>query len=88
MLKLASPRDANLRGSHVSYHFENGYAVIQALIKSGVIGDFRAPDIIRFGFTPLFIDKDDVLKAVEILDDIMKNSCWDRPEFKKKQFVT
>lgn len=88
MLKLASPRDANLRGSHVSYHFENGYAVIQALIERGVIGDFRAPDIIRFGFTPLFIDKDDVLKAVKILDGIMKNSCWDKPEFKKKQFVT
>jgi kynureninase len=59
-LKLASPRDAMHRGSQVSFRFRNGYAAMQALIELGVIGDFRAPDLMRFGFTPLYIDAEDV----------------------------
>ena len=59
MLTLASPRDSNLRGSQVSFRFDNGYAAMQALIDRGVVGDFRAPDIMRFGFTPLYIDAAD-----------------------------
>ncbi len=87
-LELASPRDPNLRGSQVSFRFEEGYAAMQALIARGVIGDFRAPDIMRFGFTPLFIDTQDVERAVEILADIIKNRLWDKPEYKTRQRVT
>ncbi len=87
-LHLASPRDPNLRGSQVSFHFTEGYAAMQALIAHGVIGDFRAPDIMRFGFTPLYIDEQDVERAVEILADIMQNRLWDAPEYKIRQRVT
>ncbi len=87
-LHLASPRDPNLRGSQVSFHFTEGYAAMQALIVRGVIGDFRAPDIMRFGFTPLYIDEQDVERAVEILADIMQNRLWDAPEYKIRQRVT
>ena len=88
MLELASPRDANKRGSQISFRFENGYAVMQALIARGVIGDFRAPDIIRFGFTPLYIDNNDVDGAVRILAEIMETRAWDKPEFHKRNAVT
>lgn len=88
MLELASPRDANKRGSQVSFRFEDGYAVMQALIARGVIGDFRAPDIIRFGFTPLYIDNNDVDGAVKILAEIMETRAWDKPEFHKRNAVT
>lgn len=88
MLELASPRDARVRGSQVSFKFADGYAVMQALIARGVIGDFRAPDIIRFGFTPLYIDHNDVDGAVKILTDIMETRAWDKPEFHKRNAVT
>ncbi|XXK30289.1 kynureninase [Rhodobacteraceae bacterium nBUS_24] len=88
MLKLASPRDPAGRGSQVSFHFEHGYAVMQALISRGVIGDFRAPDIMRFGFTPLYLDDDDVLAGCEILTEVMQGKLWDRVEFKIKARVT
>ncbi|KIC47045.1 kynureninase [Ruegeria sp. ANG-S4] len=87
-LKLASPRDPAQRGSQVSFRFAEGYAAMQALIARGVIGDFRAPDIMRFGFTPLYIDAADVEQAVVILSDIMNNRLWDKPEFKIRQRVT
>ena len=88
MLTLASPRDPKRRGSQVSFGFEHGYAAMQAIIASGVIGDFRAPDIMRFGFTPLFIDRDDVLKAVDLIDDVLTTKSWDQPEFHQRQAVT
>ncbi|OSQ47665.1 kynureninase [Thalassospira alkalitolerans] len=88
MLELASPRDAQNRGSQVSFKCADGYAVMQALIARGVIGDFRAPDIIRFGFTPLYIDNADVDGAVKILAEIMGTRAWDRPEFHKRNAVT
>lgn len=87
-LKLVSPREAEDRGSQVSFAFEDGYAAMQALIAAGVIGDFRAPDVMRFGFTPLYIDADDVMKAVVILEDIMRNKSWDRQVFKQRAAVT
>ncbi|MGR3758744.1 kynureninase [Roseobacteraceae bacterium NS-SX3] len=87
-LTLASPRDAAQRGSQVSFRFDEGYAAMQALIARGVIGDFRAPDIMRFGFTPLYIDEGDVRGAVEIMADIMENRLWDRPEYKTRAAVT
>ncbi|WP_170608045.1 kynureninase [Ruegeria arenilitoris] len=87
-LELASPRDPNERGSQISFRFKEGYAAMQALIARGVIGDFRAPDIMRFGFTPLFIDTADVEQAVEIMSKIMKDMLWDNPEYKIRQRVT
>ncbi len=87
-LTLHSPRDAAQRGSQVSFTFDEGYAVIQALIAEGVIGDFRAPDVLRFGFTPLYIDNDDVLKAATILEKIMANRSWDQPAYKQRSAVT
>lgn len=87
-LRLASPRDPAMRGSQVSFHHPEGYAIVQALIAQGVIGDFRAPDIIRFGITPLYLDKDDIHRAVDILADIMHNATWDQPQFKTRAAVT
>jgi kynureninase len=87
-LTLASPRDGAERGSQVSFRHPQGYAIMQALIAEGVIGDFRAPDILRFGFTPLYIDAADVRAAAAILARIMATSAWDRPEFKTRARVT
>ena len=87
-LRLASPRDPQQRGSQVSFHFEHGYAAMQALIAQGVIGDFRAPDIMRFGFTPLYIDAGDVTRAAEILGRILNDRLWDRPEYHARRAVT
>jgi kynureninase len=61
---------------------------MQALIARNVIGDFRAPDAIRFGFTPLYIGEAEVLGAVDILESIMKDRLWDRPEYHRKAAVT
>lgn len=87
-LTLASPRSGNRRGSQVSFRHEQGYAIMQALIGRGVIGDFRAPDSIRFGFTPLYIGEAEVMKAVDILADIITNRLWDRPEHQRRAAVT
>ncbi|MEM6385232.1 MAG: kynureninase [Pseudomonadota bacterium] len=87
-LRLASPRNPSERGSHVSFHFEHGYAAMQALIARGVIGDFRAPDIMRFGITPLFLDETDIVAAVKVLSDVLAHRQWDRPEYFRKEAVT
>ncbi len=87
-LKLISPRDGSIRGSQVSFAFEHGYAAMQALIARGVIGDFRAPNVMRFGFTPLYIDQSDVLTAVDVLADILRNRLWDTPEYQSANRVT
>ena len=87
-LILATPRDHAARGSPVSFRHPQGYAIMQAMIARGVIGDFRAPDIIRCGFTPLFINAQDVDRAVAIIADIMQNDLWDRPEYKTRAKVT
>lgn len=87
-LVLVSPRDPAQRGSQVSFAHPQGYAVMQALIARGVIGDFRAPDIARFGFTPLFIDAADVDAAIDVLAGIMEQRLWDRPEYKQASRVT
>ncbi len=87
-LALNAPRDPALRGSQVAYRHPEGYAVMQALIARGVIGDFRAPDNLRFGFAPLYIGADEVRAAVRILADILDNRLWDRPDFKARAAVT
>ena len=87
-LSLAAPRDPNIRGSQVSFRHPHGYAIIQALIAEGVIGDFRAPDILRFGFTPLYLSPEDVAQAADILTEIMETRRWDKPEFHARSKVT
>ncbi|MDH3761419.1 MAG: kynureninase [Gammaproteobacteria bacterium] len=87
-LELASPRDAGRRGSQVSFRFEQGYAAMQALIERGVIGDFRAPDIMRFGFTPLYVDAEDVRNAAAIIAEVMLGRLWDRKAYFERSSVT
>ncbi len=88
MLTLASPRDGALRGSQVSFHHPEGYAIMQALIARGVIGDFRAPAILRFGLTPLYIGAGDVDRAVAVLAEVMAGALWDRAEYRTRAKVT
>ena len=85
---LASPREAALRGSQVSLTHEQGYPIMQALIARGVIGDFRAPDILRFGFAALYVRFIDVWNAVAALKDIMATQAWAAPQFRERKAVT
>jgi kynureninase len=87
-VRLASPRDPAKRGSHVVFAHPNGYAVVQALIERGVVGDFRAPDLMRFGFTPLYTRFEDVWRAAESLADILATREWDQPRFRERAKVT
>ncbi len=87
-LRLISPRDAAGRGSQVSFAHKQGYAIMQALIARGVIGDFRAPDVMRFGFTPLYLSYAEVAKAAEVLADVLDNRTWDQPQFLTRAAVT
>ena len=87
-LTLATPRDADIRGSQVSFRHAEGYAIMQALIARGVIGDFRAPDILRFGFTPLYVTEDDVVGAASHLRDVMNFREYERAEFRARGKVT
>ena len=87
-VRLASPRDPASRASHVVFAHAQGYATMQALIARGVIGDFRAPDLMRFGFTPLYTRFADVVRAAEILAEILATRAWDRPEFRERKAVT
>lgn len=87
-LAIVTPRDAERRGSQCSLAHEEGYAIMQALIARGVIGDFRAPDILRFGFTPLYVRYQDVWDAVACLKDIMESRAWDSAEYKTRAAVT
>lgn len=87
-LTLAAPRAPEARGSQVSFRHPQAYAICRALIARGVIGDFRMPDVLRFGFAPLYVSPDDVARAVEILGEIMHSGAWDRPEFHARAAVT
>jgi kynureninase len=87
-ITLASPRAAARRGSQVSFHCQDGYAVMQALIAHGVIGDFRAPDIMRFGLTPLYIGFTDIWDAAAMIEHVLAESLWDMPQFKTRAAVT
>lgn len=87
-LSLASPRAAARRGSQVSFRHAEGYAVVQALIARNVIGDFRSPDLLRFGFAPLYVRFVDVFDAAAALIEVLESRTWDRPEFKRRAAVT
>ena len=87
-LILATPRAHEARGSQVSFRHPQAYAIMQAMIARGVVGDFRAPDVIRCGFTPLFIDASDVARAVEVVAQIMQQRLWDNPAYQTRAQVT
>ncbi|MDP1739990.1 kynureninase [Polaromonas sp.] len=95
-LDLVTPREHSQRGSQVCLaRSEGAYAIVQALIARGVIGDFRAgsgdgrhPDILRFGFTPLYIGFEDVWHAVELLKQVLETAEWQNAEFNQKHAVT
>ncbi|MDZ7629185.1 MAG: aminotransferase class V-fold PLP-dependent enzyme [Parvularculaceae bacterium] len=79
---------AGRRGGHVTFRHEDGYAVVQALIARGVIGDFRAPDLARFGFSPLYLSYTDVWRAGEILKDVMASGIWRDARYARRAAVT
>jgi kynureninase len=85
---IASPRTAEQRGAQVALRHAEGYPIVQALIARGVIGDFRAPDLLRFGFAPLYVRFVDVWDAVDALCAVMTEGIWDQPAFKQRAAVT
>jgi kynureninase len=87
-LTLASPTEGKARGSQVSYAHAEGYAVMQALISHRVIGDFRAPDLMRFGFTPLYVRYQDIWDAVATLKSVLVTAEWQKPAFRQRAAVT
>ena len=87
-VRLASPRDPTQRGSHVVFAHPEGYAVMQALIARGVVGDFRAPDLMRFGFAPLYNSRAEMVRAAEILANLLASREWDQPRFRRRAKVT
>ena len=87
-LTLVTPRAHADRGSHVSFEHPHGYEVMQALIARGVIGDYREPRVLRFGFTPLYLRYVDVWDAVETLRDVLATESWRKPEFAERGAVT
>jgi kynureninase len=82
------PPPGTARGSHVSFRHPHAYEIVQALIARGVIGDFRAPDVMRFGLTPLYLRYVDIGAAVDILADVMHTGVWRDPQFAERRAVT
>jgi kynureninase len=87
-VEVASPRDAHDRGAQVSLRHPHAYAITQALVARGVIGDHRPPDLVRFGFAPLYVRYVDAFEAVEQLADLLDTGAWDRPGFHSRRTVT
>jgi kynureninase len=87
-LEIVTPRQPSLRGSQVAIAFDHGYSVVQAMIERGVIGDFRAPDIMRFGFAPLYLRFRDVWDAAEILAGCVRAEVWREPRYGQRLAVT
>lgn len=87
-LEVMSPRAQDQRGGHVSIRTKEGYPVVQALAANGIMADFRAPDTVRLGLSPLFLSHEDVARAMAQLHDILQSGSWDRPEFHARAKVT
>ena len=85
---LASPTDASVRGNQVSLYHPEGYAIMQNLIARNIVGDFRAPDILRFGFAPLYVRYEDIWHTVQTLAAIMATGSWQAAEYNQRQAVT
>jgi kynureninase len=88
VLELLTPREHEHRGSQVSWRHEDAYGIVQALIARGVVGDFRAPDVARFGFAPLYLTHTDVYDAVEHLVQVMAEKEYLDPEYAVRKAVT
>jgi kynureninase len=86
--QLLTPREATRRGSQVAFAHPNGYPIMQALIEREVIGDFRAPDVLRFGLAPLYVRFVDVWDAVETLRNVMRSGAWKEDRFQQRRKVT
>ena len=86
--EVSSPRDAEVRGSQVALTHPQGYAIVQALIARGVVGDFRMPDILRFGFAPLYIRHADVVRAVQVLSEVLAERAWQDERYQVWTAVT
>ena len=86
--QLLTPREPSARGSQVAYAHPHGYAIMQALIERGVIGDFRAPDVLRFGLAPLYVRFVDVWDAVATLREVMRTAAWRDARFQRQRKVT
>ena len=87
-LHLESPINSSDRGSQVSFSHPSGYAIMRALIDRNIVGDFRAPNIIRFGITPLYINEDDIIQTVKVLREILSNRLWENPIYINRKKVT
>jgi kynureninase len=86
-LTLASPRDPAARGSHIVFEHAEAYPIMQALIARGVIGDVREPDLLRFGFAPLYNSVDEVTAAAAILADVIDSRAYDTAEYRRRAAV-
>ena len=86
--QVLTPHDPARRGSQVSCAHPQGYAIIRALIDRGVIGDFRPPDVMRFGFSALYLRDRDVDDAIALLDEVMRAEAWRDPKYQEKRAVT
>jgi kynureninase len=87
-IDLSAQRDRPSRGCHVIVPHDQGYAVMRALIERGVIGDFRAPNLMRFGFAPLYNSFEEAWRAAEVLGDILRSGSWQDPRFAARERVT
>ncbi|MGI8944491.1 MAG: aminotransferase class V-fold PLP-dependent enzyme, partial [Qipengyuania sp.] len=88
VLDLVSPADPAQRGSQLSFRHRHAYAICQALIARGVIGDFRDPDILRLGFAPAYLRFEDIAEAVRHLTEVLESGEWQRAEFRMRGAVT
>ena len=87
-VSLVSPREPSRRGSQVSFCHSDAYAVMRALVARGVVGDFRAPDVLRFGFAPLYVRFTDAWDAAGALAEVLSSHAHERPEFRRRAAVT
>jgi kynureninase len=87
-IETATPRDPTHRGAHVTLLHADGYAIVQALIARGVIGDFRAPDAMRFGFSPLYLRYADAWRAFDAFQDVVEQGAFRDPRFAARSKVT
>ena len=87
-MTCVTPADSRARGSHISFVHADAWPICQALIAKGVIGDFRAPDILRFGLTPLYLGYADVWRAVDILAGLIASGEWRDPRYAERRAVT
>lgn len=84
-LELASPRSPAERGSQVSFRYADSYSFMSALIERGVIGDFRPPDVMRFGIAPLYLEAGDLVRAAGVMEEVLSERKWERPRGRRPE---